>query len=76
LRSLEVSPVTRNNYRRVLIVMFNHAVQCGFATSNPAASTAKAKSVEETPGILTVQQTERLLEAASPELLPYVAIGA
>jgi len=76
LRGLEVSPVTRNNYRRVLVVMFNHAVQRDYATSNPAESTAKAKVVGKSPGILTVQQTARLLEAASLELLPYVAIAA
>jgi len=45
-------------------------------TSNPAAETEKANEIDAPPGILTVQQTARLLEAASPELLPYVAIGA
>lgn len=76
LRALETSPVSRNNFRRVLIVMFNHAVRRGYAISNPAEKTAKAKVVGETPGILNVQQTARLLEAASAEVLPYVAIGA
>lgn len=76
LRALQLSPVSRNNFRRVLIVMFNYAVRCGYATSNPAANTAKAKAVDQAPGILIITQTARLLEAASPELLPYVAIGA
>ncbi len=76
LRGLEVGPTTRNNFRRTLVMMFNYAVQRGYATSNPAEKTAKAKVVDSPPGILTVQQTARLLEAASPELLPYVAIGA
>jgi integrase len=76
LRSLNVSPVSRNNYRRVLIVMFNYAVENGYATSNPAESTAKAKVVGEAPGILTVNETARLLEASSAEILPYLAIGA
>src|SRR5713101_1841434 len=76
LRALEVGATTRNNFRRTLVMMFNHAVARGYATSNPAAKTAKAKVVDSAPGILTVQQTARLLEAASPELLPYVAIGA
>jgi site-specific recombinase XerD len=57
-------------------LLFNHAIARGYATSNPAENTAKAKVVDSPPGILTVQQTARLLEAASPELLPYVAIGA
>jgi integrase len=76
LRGLEVGPTTRNNFRRMLVMMFNHAIARGYATSNPAEKTAKAKVVDSPPGILTVQQTARLLEAASPELLPYVAIGA
>ncbi len=76
LRGLEVGPTTRNNFRRTLVMMFNYAVQRGYATSNPAEKTAKAKVVDSPPGILTVQQTTRLLEAASPELLAYVAIGA
>jgi integrase len=57
-------------------MMFNHAIARGYATSNPAEKTAKAKVVDSPPGILTVQQTARLLEAASPELLAHVAIGA
>jgi integrase len=76
LRSLQVGPTTRNNFRRALVMMFNHAVKHGYATSNPAAKTEKAKVVDSPPGILTVQQTARLLESASRELLPYVAIGA
>ena len=76
LRALDVAPITRNNFRRLLIVLFNFAVQRGYAKSNPAKATDKAKVVGEAPGILTVQQTARLLEAASPELLPYLAIGA
>jgi integrase len=76
LRALDVAPITRNNFRRLLIVLFNFAVQRGYAESNPAKATEKAKVVGEAPGILTVQQTARLLEVASPELLPYLAIGA
>jgi integrase len=76
LRALNLSPISRNNYRRVLLTMFSFAVQRGYAIDNPADRTAKAKIVGEAPGILTVQQTANLLVAASPELLPYVAIGA
>jgi integrase len=76
LRGLNLSPISRNNYRRVLIVMFNYAIQRGYGTSNPAETTAKAKVIGEAPGILTVVQTARLLEAASSELLPYLSIGA
>ncbi len=76
LRGLSLSPTSRNNYRRVLVVMFNYAIQRGYATGNPAETTAKAKVIGDAPGILTVVQTARLLQAASSELLPYLAIGA
>jgi integrase len=76
LRALPVGPTTRNNFRRTLVMMFNYAVRYKYATDNPAAETEKAAEKDSPPGILTVQQTARLLEAASPELLPYVAIGA
>jgi integrase len=76
LRSLNVAPVTRNHYRRLIILAFNFAVQRGYATDNPAVKTARAKVVGKPPGILSVDETARLLEAATPDILPYVAIGA
>jgi integrase len=76
LRGLQVGATTRNNFRRALVTLFSYAIAHGYATSNPAKETAKAKEVDSPPGILAVQETARLLEAASPELLPYVAIGA
>ncbi len=75
LRALRLSPTTRNNFRRVVVVMFNFAVQRGYAVRNPAESTAKAKVIDETPGILTVEETARLLESAATEILPFLAIG-
>jgi integrase len=71
-----LAPVTRNNFRRVLIVAFNFARERGYCIGNPAEKTARAKIVEGTIGILTVDQTARLLENAAAELVPYVAIGA
>jgi len=75
LRSLSVAPITRNQYRRLLILAFNFAIQRGYAPSNPATSAAKAKVVSKTPGILTVAQAARLLESATPDMQPYIAIG-
>ena len=75
LRSLPVAPLTRNHYRQVVVLAFNFAVRAGYATANPAVGAAKAKVVSETPGILTVTQAARLLESATPEILPYIAIG-
>jgi integrase len=76
LRALDVSPTTRNNFRRVLIVAFNFAVDRDYCLLNPAEKSAKAKVIESKVGILTVSQTARLLEASPRELLPFVAIGA
>jgi integrase len=75
LRSLNVSPVTRNHYRRLIVLAFNFAIQREYATSNPAEKTAKAKEPKGDIGILTVTQAARLLEGASPDVLPYIAIG-
>jgi integrase len=71
-----LAPVTRNNFRRVLIVAFNFAKGHDYCVGNPAQQSAKAKEIESAVGILTVDQTACLLESAAPELLPYVAIGA
>lgn len=76
LRALDVSATTRNNFRRVLIVALNFAVDRGYCVTNPAEKSARAKVVEGKVGILTVSQTARLLEASPRELLPFVAIGA
>src|SRR5439155_2363382 len=75
LRSLKVSAVTRNHYRRLIVLAFNFAVQRGYATENPAEKTAKAKEPKADIGILSVTQAARLLESATPEILPYIAIG-
>jgi integrase len=71
-----LSPVTRNNFRRVLIVAFNFARERGYCVGNPAEKTARAKVIETVIGILTIEETARLLESAPPELVPYIAIGA
>jgi integrase len=71
-----LSPVTRNNFRRVLIVAFNFAKENGYCVGNPAERSAKAKVIETAVGIFTIDQTARLLESAPAELVPYVAIGA
>jgi len=75
LRSLPVSAVTHNNFRRLVVLMFNFAIGRGYASSNPAEKTAKAREPKSKPGILTVQQASALLENAAPDILPYIAIG-
>jgi integrase len=75
LRSLPVSAVTRNHYRRLIVLAFNFAVQRGYAKENAAERTAKARERGGDIGILTVTEAARLLESATPEVLPYIAIG-
>jgi integrase len=75
LRSLPVSPVTRNHYRRLIVLAFNFAMRRGYAIQNPAKETAKAKERGGKIGIFTIPQAARLLEAAPPDVLPYIAIG-
>jgi integrase len=71
-----LSSVTRNHFRRLLIVAFNFAKGRGYCVDNPAEQSAKAKEIESTVGILTVEETAHLLESAAAELVPYIAIGA
>lgn len=75
LRDLGLSPVSRNNYRRVLNVFFNYTKDRNYSPTNPMAKTAKAKVVYERPGILTVKQITDLLNASPLELIPVIAIG-
>jgi len=75
LRSIPFGAQTRNHYRALTVLAFNFAVRQGYATANPAMGAAKAKVVGEAPSILSVTQAARLLEAASPDVLPYIAIG-
>jgi integrase len=75
LDSLAVSAVTRNHYRRLIILAFNYAIKRGYAAKNPATETEKAKEAGDNIGILTVTQAAQLLENATPNVLPYFAIG-
>ena len=75
LRSLDVAPVTRNNFRRLVVLMFNFAVGRGYTSSNPAEKTAKARQPKAKPGILSVEQASALISRAAPEILSYIAIG-
>ena len=55
--------------------MFAYAVRRKYAIQNPFKEINKPTGGTR-PEVLTVEQTARLLEAASPEILPYIAIGA
>jgi integrase len=70
-----LSPQSLGNYARALGVMFAYAVKRRYAQVNPMKEIQKPTS-DSKPGILSVEQTARLLECASHDLLPYIAIGA
>jgi integrase len=76
LRMRGVSPSTRNSISLRLGVFFEYAKSCGWVQTNPVHGMAKAKVAPHPPGILTVEETARLLEAASEETLPFIALGA
>lgn len=76
LRALPVAPITRNNFRRVLVVAFNFAKARGYCLANNAETASKAKEIEGEVEILTVNELTRLLGAADPKIIPFIAIGA
>jgi len=75
LRSLDVAPVTRNNFRRVLNVAFNFAKLQGYCVANPAENTAEAKDVDKPAAILAPTQASALLEKCTDDLVPYVSVA-
>jgi integrase len=75
LHSLQVGAQTRNHYQAMARLAFNYAMRHRYATSNPALDAPKARVRRPDIGILTVDQARRLLEAATPDVLPYIAIG-
>lgn len=75
LRDLPWSPVTRNNYRRLLSVLFTYATRRKYCVENPIVDTETAKVVKTRPGFLTVDQSRKLLDAADSEILPAIVLG-
>jgi integrase len=71
----KLSRTSRSNYTRVLGMMFAYAVKRRYAPTNPLKGIDKPAG-DRKPQVITVEQTVRLLEVASPEALPYFAIGA
>jgi integrase len=76
LRALVVCGVTRNSFRRRLSTLFGYAKKRGYAVSNPIEDVERAKEQSPTVGILSPAETQRLLENAQPEMVPFWAIGA
>jgi integrase len=76
LDSLNVKAITRNNYLRLVVTALNYAKDHGYVSQNVASKIQKAKERSQPPGILTPEQTARLLETAEGDMLAYCAIGA
>ena len=76
LHSLNLAPTTTNNFRRILVVMFNDAIEGGFIEKNPAEKVKRSKVVERETEVLTPSELSTVLEKADEQILPAIAIGA
>jgi integrase len=76
LRSLQLSPTSRINFRKVLSVAFEFAVTRGYANENAVAKTARVAAADSTPGILKPEEVAALLAAADPAIVPAIALAA
>jgi len=75
LHALDRAPRTKNNFRRILVVMFSDAVESGYLVDNPAVKVKQVKVVESEVGVLTPKEMKDLLEAADEAIVPAIAIG-
>lgn len=78
LNSRRYTGTTRANYRRHLRMLFNFALQRGYARENVALALPQVTVDETLPSIFTVEEVRRLManvRAAVPSMVPYFAIG-
>jgi integrase len=76
LYGLKLSHQSVNNYRSRLGALFGFGVKKGYLDRNPIDDIEKKKVVDHPPEIYSVDDLARLLQSASPELVPLVALGA
>ena len=79
LASLGVGARGRNNFRSVIVLLFNFSKQRGYLPKNQpteADALSKAKDVGSPIGIFTPAELGKLLNHADESLVPYFAIGA
>jgi hypothetical protein len=76
LRDLPVGGVTRNTFRRRLSILFGYAKKRGYVPVNPVVDVERANERPEPIGILSVDETRRLLKNAQPQMLAFWTIGA
>ena len=76
LGSLGLSGQSINNYRAVLRAFFQYAVKRDYLAQNPVARIDKVKITDKPPAIFTPPELTALLNAATDDTLPVLAIGA
>ena len=78
LDDLQLVDSTRNAYRRQLVGFFNFALKREYVKSNPAECLEVISTDDRIPEIHTVDEVERMMDAAleeHTEMVPYFAIG-
>jgi integrase len=79
LRSLSVSPRSRNNFRNVVVTLWRFAKQAGYLPrdrSTEADGLPRVKAIGGKIEIFRPEDFARLIAAADEELVPFLAIGA
>ena len=76
LTTLGLSAQSQNNYRAVVRAFFAYAVRRDYAKANPVERIDKVKLIDRPAAIFTPDELARLLNAATPETLPVLVIGA
>jgi integrase len=76
LAGLAGSPVTRNNFRRVLGVFFTWARKMDLCGGNPAIDATAATEIPERVEVFTPAELRLILDQAPAELLPQFVLGA
>lgn len=76
LAALGLAAQSINNYRAVLRAFFQYAVKRDYLPQNPVARIEKVKVKDKPPEIFTPAELTAVLNAATEDTLPVIAIGA
>jgi len=75
IASLQISPSSKQIYRRYLRMFFNQALEWNLIERNPVPPNKKGQIYRKEPKIFSVDQVTRLLKGATSELLPYYTLA-
>jgi len=75
ITAIPYSGTTKNNYRRLLGVLFGFAVDRRYILQVPISKQSKSSVKRGKPGILAADECARLLSACDDKILPAVALG-